>query len=177
MNAVTRATLPLFVLLASLQLHAQVSYDRMLHAASEPRNWLIYSGSYASQRYSRLDQVTPANVTRLEHKWTLQNQVFGAWQSNPLVVDGIMYVTQRQNDVLALDANRPRLLVVPYTPSPDARVCCGSNNRGVAILGDTCMGTSTGMSSRSTRSAAARSGTSRWPTSSSRTRSRWRRSS
>ena len=24
-----------------------------------------------------------------------------------------------------------------YTPSPDARVCCGANNRGVAILGDT----------------------------------------
>ena len=24
-----------------------------------------------------------------------------------------------------------------HTPSPDARVCCGSNNRGVAILGDT----------------------------------------
>ena len=24
-----------------------------------------------------------------------------------------------------------------WTPSPDARVCCGSNNRGVAILGDT----------------------------------------
>ena len=138
MNTATRCTLPLFVLLASYQLHAQVSYDRLLRAASEPRNWLIYSGSYTSQRYSRLDQVTPANVTRLEHKWTFQNQVFGAWQSNPLVVDGIMYVTQRPNDVVALDAKTGRVFwLYRYTPSPDARVCCGANNRGVAILGDT----------------------------------------
>ena len=137
MNIVTPCTLPLVVLLASLPLHAQVSYDRLLRAASEPRNWLIYSGSYASQRYSRLDQITPANVTRLEHKWTLQNQVFGAWQSNPLVVDGIMYVTERPNDVLALDAKTGRVFwMYRYTPSPDARVCCGSNNRGVAVLGD-----------------------------------------
>jgi alcohol dehydrogenase (cytochrome c) len=125
------------VLLASLPLHAQVSYDRLLRAASEPRNWLIYSGSYASQRYSRLDQITPENATRLEHKWTFQNQVFGAWQSNPLVVDGIMYVTERPNDVLALDAKTGRVFwMYRYTPSPDARVCCGSNNRGVAVLGD-----------------------------------------
>ena len=73
MNTLARCTVPLFLLLASYQLHAQVSYDRLLRAASEPRNWLIYSGSYTSQRYSRLDQVTPANVTRLEHKWTFQN--------------------------------------------------------------------------------------------------------
>ena len=68
----------------------------------------------------------------------LPNQVFGAWQSTPLVVDGIMYVTQRPNDVLALDAKTGRVFwLYRYTVSPDARVCCGANNRGVAILGDT----------------------------------------
>jgi len=140
MKTFTRCTLPLVVLLASAsyQLHAQVSYDRLLRAASEPRNWLIYSGTYASQRYSLLNQITPANAARLEQKWMFQNQVFGAWQSNPLVVDGIMYVTERPNDVLALDAKTGRVFwMYRYTPSPDARVCCGANNRGVAILGDT----------------------------------------
>ena len=64
--------------------------------------------------------------------------MFGAWQSTPLVVDGIMYVTQRPNDVLAVDAKTGRVFwQYRYTVSPDARVCCGSNNRGVAILGDT----------------------------------------
>jgi alcohol dehydrogenase (cytochrome c) len=138
MNTLARCAVPLFVVLASYQLHAQVSYDRLLRAASEPRNWLIYSGTYASQRYSPLNQIAPANVATLEQKWMFQNQVFGAWQSNPLVVDGIMYVTQRPNDVLALDAKTGRVFwLYRYTPSPEARVCCGSNNRGVAILGDT----------------------------------------
>ena len=126
------------LVLASYHLHAQVLSDRLVRAAAEARNWLTYSGSYESQRYSRLAQITPANVTNLEQQWVLQAQVFGAWQATPLVVDGIMYVTQRPNDVVALDAKTGRVFwIYRYTPSPDQRVCCGSNNRGVAILGDT----------------------------------------
>jgi alcohol dehydrogenase (cytochrome c) len=138
MKTLTRCTPLLFLLIVSYRLHAQVSSDSLLRAASDPRNWLIYSGTYDSQRFSRLNQITAANVTNLEPKWMLQNQVFGAWQSNPLVVDGIMYVTQRPNDVLAVDAKTGRVFwLYRHTPAPDARVCCGANNRGVAILGDT----------------------------------------
>ena len=126
------------VLAASYQLQAQVPYDRIVRADAEPQNWLTYNGSYNSQRYSTLNQVTPANVATLESKWVLQDQVFGAWQSNPLVVDGIMYVTERPNDVMAVDAKTGRMFwLYRYTPAQDARVCCGANNRGVAILGDT----------------------------------------
>ncbi|GIS79766.1 MAG: hypothetical protein CM1200mP14_13320 [Gammaproteobacteria bacterium] len=89
---------------AALSTHWQVSYDRILSAANEPENWLTYNGTYSSQRYSGLRQITPSNVDDLELKWMLQNQVFGAWQSNPIVVDGIMYVTERPNDVMAVDA-------------------------------------------------------------------------
>ena len=61
-----------------------------------------------------------------------------AWQSTPLVVDGIMYVTQRPNDVVALDAKTGRVFwMYRYTPSPDAARLLRPNNRGVAILGDT----------------------------------------
>ena len=65
--------------LTSFHVDAQVTSDRLLRAASEPRNWLTYSGSYMSQRYSPLDQITPANVKDLEQKWVLQTQVIGAW--------------------------------------------------------------------------------------------------
>src|SRR5262245_60935259 len=120
------------------QAQTMVTYDRILKAASEPQNWLTYNGTYMSQRYSGLAQITPSNVTSLESRWVLQNEVFGAWQSNPIVNDGIMYVTQRPNDVMALDARTGRVFwQFRHTPSPDARVCCGANNRGVAILGDT----------------------------------------
>jgi len=136
----TRRTILATALLAALgyQLQAQVPTDRILRAAAEPQNWLTYNGTYMSQRYSMLAQITPANVAQLELKWMVQNQVFGAWQANPLVVDGIMYLTQRPNDVMAVDAKTGRLFwLYRYTPSPDSKVCCGANNRGVAILGDT----------------------------------------
>ncbi len=139
---------------------AQVTAERILNAASEPQNWLTYSGGYASQRYSRLDQITRANVKDLELAWILPNQVFGAWQSTPLVVDGIMYVTQRPNDVLALDALTGRVFwQYSHQVSTDARVCCGANNRGLAILGESLfMGTLDGR----LIALDARSGTSLW---------------
>jgi alcohol dehydrogenase (cytochrome c) len=90
-----------------------------------------------SQRYSRLDQITPDNVRNLELKWILQNQVFGAWQSNPIIADGVMYVTERPNSVMAVDASTGRVFwKFRHTPSENARVCCGANNRGVAVLDD-----------------------------------------
>jgi alcohol dehydrogenase (cytochrome c) len=116
----------------------QVSAQRIERAAAEPQNWLTNHGGYDSKRYSTLNQITPANLKDLEQKWVVQDQVFGAWESNPLVVDGIMYLTERPNDVMAVDAKTGKLFwLYRYTPSPDARVCCGANNRGVAMLGNT----------------------------------------
>ncbi len=116
---------------------AQVSPERILNAADEPGNWLTYNGTYSSQRYSALDEITAANVDDLELKWMLPNQVFGAWQTNPIVVDGIMYITQRPNDVMAVDAATGRVFwLYRHTNAENARVCCGANNRGVAIHGD-----------------------------------------
>ena len=115
-----------------------VSYDRLLNAAAEPQNWLSYSGTYQSQRHSQLSQVTPANVENLEQRWAYQAAVIGPWQASPLVVDGVMYITQRLNDVVALDAKTGRVFwVYRRMVSPDQKACCGSNNRGLAILGDT----------------------------------------
>jgi alcohol dehydrogenase (cytochrome c) len=126
-------------LIAFVRLDAQqVTSDRILKAAAEPQNWLTHNGTYTSQHYSPLAEITTGNVTSLESKWVYQNDVFGAWQTSPIVVDGIMYITQRPNTVSALDARTGRVFwQYRYTPSADARVCCGSNNRGVAILGDT----------------------------------------
>ena len=118
--------------------HAQVSYEQILQADAQPQNWLLYNGSYMSQRYSLLNQITSANVSKLESKWMLQDQVFGAWQSTPLVVDGVMYLTERPNDVMAVDAKTGRMYwMYRWTPSAAAVVCCRANNRGLTILGDT----------------------------------------
>ena len=126
------------LVLAGATLHAQVTYDRLLHADREPQNWLTYSGTYSSQRYSTLTQITPANVKDLEMKWVFQSDSIQKMEASPIVVEGVMYVTQAPNDVVALDARTGRIFwVYQYRVSPDARVCCGQVNRGLAIHGDT----------------------------------------
>ena len=118
-------------------LSAQVPFARLREAAIEPENWLTYSGGYFSNRYSHLDQVTPANVGELGLQWVYQTPVAGQWQTTPLVIDGVMYLTQRPNDVVALDARTGRVFwVYRYPTPPDQQSCCGSNNRGLAVLGD-----------------------------------------
>src|SRR5271169_3649074 len=115
-----------------------VEYDRLLNPSKEPANWMIYGGDYSSHRFSPLTQITPANVKSLNLAWVYQSAVAGSWESTPLVVDGVMYVTQRPNDIVALDAATGRVFwIYHYNNSPNLTVCCGANNRGLAILGGT----------------------------------------
>jgi len=117
--------------------YAQISYERILQAENEPESWLTYNGSYMSQRYSRLTQIDQENVGDLELRWLLQNQVFGAWQSSPIVADGVMYLTERPNSIMAVDPVTGRVFwKYVHTPADNALVCCGANNRGVAVLDD-----------------------------------------
>ena len=140
MTAMFRLLVVVLVALAAAGygLSAQVSSDRIARAADEPANWLTYSGSYSGQRYSPLRQIDASNVKNLEFKWMLQNQVFGSWESSPLVVDGIMYLTQRPNDVMAVDARTGRIFwTYKHVVPADYKICCGANNRGLAIHGHT----------------------------------------
>ena len=101
-------------------------------------DWRVIGGDLGSTRYSKLTQITPANVKNLELQWVYQSRSLEKFETTPLVVDGIMYVTDPPNNVVALDAKTGAVFwVYDYRPSPDARVCCGSVNRGLAILGDT----------------------------------------
>ena len=47
------------VLLAciSCNAYAEVGYQRLVNASNEPQNWLTYSGSYRSERFSPLTQI------------------------------------------------------------------------------------------------------------------------
>ena len=133
-----KSPLLISLILTAATLPAQVTFDRIQKSDKEPQNWLTYSGNNLGQRYSGLTQVTPANVGNLEMKWAFQARSLEKFESTPLVVDGIMYVTQAPNDVVALDAVTGKTLwIYNYVPSTDARPCCGRVNRGVAILGET----------------------------------------
>jgi len=121
---------------AGLSVRAQVVFDRILHATNEPQNWLTYSGTTMSQRYSLLNEIAVANVRNLELKWIYQVQSLEKFEATPLVVDGVMYTVSAPNDVIALDAATGRVFwTYSYTPSTLARLCCGRVNRGLAIVG------------------------------------------
>lgn len=72
-------------------LFAQVTFDRLLNANKEPQNWLTYSGSNMSQRYSLLKQITPENAKNLELAWSYKATTNEKFEATPLVVDGILY--------------------------------------------------------------------------------------
>ncbi len=115
-----------------------VTWERLLNAADEPENWLMYSGTLDSQRFSQLDQVHNRNVGELELKWAYQIPQLDRSESVPLVVDGVMFITEAPSNLVAVDAATGRQFWRYNHPLPDdLRICCGRNNRGVAILGET----------------------------------------
>ena len=68
-----------------------VDSKRLIEAAREPQNWLIYSGTYDAWRYSPLDQINRENVKRLAPAWIFQTgKVDGGFSCTPLVADGVM---------------------------------------------------------------------------------------
>jgi len=115
-----------------------VTWERLLNAADEPENWLMYSGTLDSQRFSRLDQIHNRNVGELELKWAYQIPQLDRAETVPLVVDGVMFITEAPSNVVAVDAATGRQYWRYNHELPDdLRICCGRNNRGVAILGET----------------------------------------
>ncbi len=115
-----------------------VSYDRLLKAADEPGNWLMYSHTYNSWRFSNLSQITTANVKNLHVKWLFQGRHLEKFETTPLVANGIMYLTRPENAIYALDAATGRQLwMYEYRNPPRTFNCCGKVNRGLAILGNT----------------------------------------
>ena len=126
------------LLLITQNVAAQVTPERLVNTAEEPHNWLTYSGNYASTRHSELRQIAPGNVDELQLKWVFQAQSLEKFETTPLVVDGIMYLTEAPNTVVAVDAKLGRVFWrYEYTPSNLSRPCCGRVNRGLAILGET----------------------------------------
>ena len=147
----TRRITTLFALVASAHLtlaqepavdgllfFSPVTWDRLVNAADEPHNWLMYSGTLDSQRFSRLDQINTGNAANLELKWAHHIPQLDRNETTPLVVDGVMFITESPSNVTAVDAasGRPYWRYEHELPD-DLRVCCGRNNRGVAILGET----------------------------------------
>src|SRR5215813_12180128 len=101
----------LLSLMASAGLLAQVNvpYERIRDANKEPGNWLTYSRDYTGSRYSPLDQINVGNVGKLRMAWMRQVNELDTFETSPIVVDGILYISVPPNGVEALDAATGRV--------------------------------------------------------------------
>jgi alcohol dehydrogenase (cytochrome c) len=118
------------VWIASLSVAAaQVTYKDL--AKPQPSNWLMYSGTYNSQRHSELKQINIGNVKSVAPKWIYHVPGATRLETVPLVVDGIMYISQ-PNEVYALDGQSGRL-IWEYHHEPAIE---RGPNRGVAVYGN-----------------------------------------
>jgi alcohol dehydrogenase (cytochrome c) len=69
-------------------------------------NWPLHNLDLSGTRYSPLDQINRSNVKSLTPRWLFQHGVIDGVsnQTTPVVVDGMMYVTDSRGSVYALDA-------------------------------------------------------------------------
>jgi glucose dehydrogenase len=81
--------------------------DELLHAAQDKQNWLYASKDYSGARFVELAQITPKNAGQLRAACIYRSNVAGATQTNPLVYQGVMYLTIDKATV-AIDATTCR---------------------------------------------------------------------
>ena len=110
---------------ASIQANAQTGKD-----------WPSYGLDYAETRFSRLTQVSDANVKNLGLAWSYNLESTRGVEATPLVVDGVMYVTASWSIVHAIDVRTGKRLWT-FDPKVDRGIgfkgCCDVVNRGVAV--------------------------------------------
>lgn len=76
-------------------------------------DWPVYQGDDDHTHYTTLDQISPSNVANLEVAWTYDTEdAFegSEMQSNPVVIDGVLYALSPKQRAFALDARTGREL-------------------------------------------------------------------
>lgn len=92
--------------------------------------WTAYGGTAEQARYSSLNQINRANVQRLAVAWTFDTGETGAMQTQPIVIDGVLYGVTPTHKAFALDAaTGARLWTF------DSGTSGSGGNRGLAAWG------------------------------------------
>ncbi len=124
-----------FLLLAMTPASAQ-TLDDLKSDGKNTDNVLTYGMGYRQNRYSPLKQIDKSNVKRLVPIWNLSLDNQWGEQAQPLVYDGVMYVTDAKATV-AIDVETGKQIwktPVDWPTEMTRVVCCGVSNKGPAIL-------------------------------------------
>jgi alcohol dehydrogenase (cytochrome c) len=108
--------------------------DEMLWKPS-PNDWLSWRRTLDSWGYSPLNEVNRNNVSRLKMAWTRGIVSARTQEATPLVYNGVMYIPNPGDVIMAMDA-RTGDLKWEYKRKYPAGVN-GGTNRNMAIWGNT----------------------------------------
>ena len=126
-------------ILLSGQAMAAVSDQDILQDPKNPGQIVTNGLGVQGQRYSPLDTLNVDNIKDLRPVWAFS---FGGekqrgQQAQPMIKDGVMYLTGSYSRVFAVDARTGKKLWQYDARLPDdIRPCCDVINRGVALYGD-----------------------------------------
>src|SRR5438445_119355 len=119
---------------------AVVTNDMLTNAAASG-DWLMYGHNYWNNRFSPLKMINATNVKNLVPRavYTHGSATLGSFETTPIVVAGVMYITSPatpNNIVHAFDLRTQKMLwEYTHKNDPVSTACCGPNNRGVAVSG------------------------------------------
>ncbi len=111
-------------------------------AAKTGEEWITYNLGWSEQRYSPLNQINAANVSRLGLAWSADIPAAPGnpqtrQEGTPLVFNGVLYSITPWSVVYAMDARTGKEL---WHSDPEvnqqvwgSRICCGVVNRGIAL--------------------------------------------
>ncbi len=99
------------------------------------RDWAVYLGDKATAHYSPLDQVNKSNVARLKSAWIFDTGDKGEFQSNALVIGGVLYTAAPSRKIFAINAASGKRIWT-FDPSTHQTGAMGRRQRGVVYWAD-----------------------------------------
>ena len=90
-------------------------------------DWALYGGE-GGRRFSSLNEITRANVGKLQQAWRFDMAETGDPQTHPLAIDGVVYGYTPSLDTIALDGATGKLL---WRFSSEVKA--GGPQRGLAV--------------------------------------------
>ena len=114
--------------------YAQTAQD-LLTDGRNTENITTYGMGYDLKRYSPLKQINTTNIKRLVPVWSTSLANDLGEQAQPMIYDGVMYVTNVKWTFAINIATGKQIWRTPvdYDPATPRVVCCGISNKGAAI--------------------------------------------
>jgi alcohol dehydrogenase (cytochrome c) len=119
---------------AILQSYKPVTTERLKNP--EDGDWLMIRRTYNGWGHSPLKQITAANVGRLQPVWSLVTGMPSGHEAPPIVNNGVMFIANPGNQVIALNAKTGAILWRYKKDLAENAIVLHRTSRGVGLYGD-----------------------------------------